>query len=162
MDRFAHCGACGARFAASAGWPRTCASCGLESYRNPLPVAVLLLPVDGGLLLIRRAIEPHIGKLALPGGYVNFGESWQEGAVRELKEETGFTADAAAVREFRVLSAPDGTLLVFGIAADATSASLPAFVPSNETSESVIIKAPMETAFPLHTRVVADYFRRGP
>lgn len=70
---------CGARLPAEADWLHRCPACGNTTYRNPLPVAVVLVPVeDGGLLLVRRAIEPRTGKLALPDGYVNFGETWQE------------------------------------------------------------------------------------
>ncbi|MBC8076948.1 MAG: NUDIX hydrolase, partial [Chloroflexales bacterium] len=63
----AHCSYCGAPFAAAAPWPRRCAACGNTSYLNPLPVAVVLVPVGGGVLLVRRAIPPQQGTLALPG-----------------------------------------------------------------------------------------------
>ncbi len=59
------------------------------SFLNPLPVAVMLVPAAGGLVVIRRGIEPAKGLLALPGGYINLGESWQQAAARELFEETG-------------------------------------------------------------------------
>jgi ADP-ribose pyrophosphatase YjhB (NUDIX family) len=41
------------------------------------------------VLLVRRNIEPQIGQLALPGGYMNLGETWQQAGARELFEETG-------------------------------------------------------------------------
>lgn len=96
MDRHAHCGPCGARFPEGLAFPRRCAACGHVTYVNPVPVAVLLLPVDDGLLVIRRAIEPRKGQLALPGGFIDLGESWQAAAARELREETGH--EAAALR----------------------------------------------------------------
>jgi len=37
-----------------------------------------LIPVHDGLLFVRRGIEPRKGKLALPGGFINLGETWQE------------------------------------------------------------------------------------
>lgn len=156
--RNSHCSYCGAAFADTAPWPRTCAACASVSYVNPLPVAVLLVPVDRGLLAVRRSIEPQQGQLALPGGYVNLGESWQEAAVRELWEETQVRIDPAEVRDFRVLSAPDGTLLVFGAAARRTAGDLPPFAPTDETTERVVVTGPTEMAFPLHTRVVSEFF----
>ncbi|MCC6996721.1 MAG: NUDIX domain-containing protein, partial [Deltaproteobacteria bacterium] len=109
-------------------------------------------------------IEPHIGKLALPGGYINLGESWQRAATREVEEETGLVVDTAGVRDFRVLSAPDGTVLVFGTAGalPANALDVAAFEPSHETSELCIVRAPQELAFPLHTQVLAEWFARKP
>ena len=157
MDRFAHCGGCGTRFTTSI-WPRTCAKCGLESYRNPIPVAVALIPVGAGLLVIRRSIPPQVGKLALPGGFVNYGESWQEGAAREVKEETGLVIDAVRIAEFRVVSAPDGNLIIFGTAPSIGDA-IPALVANEETSELSVITEPVELAFSLHTEAARDWFR---
>ncbi|MFI2188673.1 NUDIX domain-containing protein [Streptomyces sioyaensis] len=44
--------------------------------------------------MIRRALPPGRGRLALPWGYLKVGESWREAAVRELREETGLMASA--------------------------------------------------------------------
>jgi 8-oxo-dGTP pyrophosphatase MutT (NUDIX family) len=102
-----HCPACGAAFADGAGWPRACAHCTHVSYWNPLPVAVVVQPVDDGLLMIRRAIPP-VGKLALPGGFIDGAEPWQAAAARELREETNLVIDPATVRElpFFLCSSP--------------------------------------------------------
>ena len=157
-----HCSYCGAAFAAEQPWPRLCASCGNTTYVNPLPVAVVLLPVDDGLLLVRRAIPPHVGKLALPGGYINLGESWQAAGARELLEETGVAIDPAELRDFRALSAPDGTVLIFGLARPRASSELPAFVLSDEASECVIGRAGDEIAFELHRQAIEQFFGAGP
>jgi 8-oxo-dGTP pyrophosphatase MutT (NUDIX family) len=153
-----HCSYCGHPFVEDQPWPRQCLSCRQTSFLNPLPVSVVLLPVDEGLLVIRRGIEPHQGKLALPGGYINLGESWQEAGARELAEETGITIVPAQIREFRIRSAPDGTLLLFGLAPPLSAADLPPFVPTPETTEQLILTAPVELAFPLHTEVVKIFF----
>ena len=154
----AYCSFCGHPFAAHAPWPRICAHCDNVTYRNPLPVSVIIQPVDDGLLVARRAIEPAKGKLALPGGFVELPETWQEAAARELLEETGVSVDPAAVDVVDVYSAPDGTLLIFGLAPPLTAADLPPFPPGGESSERVILREPAELAFPYHTKVVAAYF----
>ncbi len=155
-----HCSYCGHAYAPGQPWPRTCARCGHVSYLNPVPVAVALVPVDGGLLAVRRGIEPGRGRLALPGGFINLGESWQAACAREVNEETGVTIDPAEVREFAVRSAPDGALLVFGLAAPLQRADLPPFKLDPETLECVILTEPAALAFPLHTAAVQDYFNR--
>lgn len=160
--RNSHCGFCGGRFAEAQPWPRTCHGCGATSYRNPVPVAVVLLPVDGGLLLIRRGIEPRRGQLALPGGFIEIPESWQQAAARELREEAQIEIDWQELREQRVLSAPDGTVLIFGLAQTRGPEVLASFQPTSETSECVIVRAAeaaqLELAFPLHTQVMREYF----
>lgn len=153
-----HCSYCGHRFAEGQAWPRTCAACGATSFVNPLPVSVVLVPVDGGLLAVRRGIEPRKGQVALPGGYINLGESWQEAGAREVWEETGVRIDPGEVEVFQVRSAPDGTVLIFGLARERRGTDLPPFVPTEETSERLVLTGPAEMAFPLHTEVVQAYF----
>jgi NADH pyrophosphatase NudC (nudix superfamily) len=158
--RNSHCSYCGTAFQEDQPWPRTCQNCGRTTYLNPTPVAVVLLPVGDGLLTVRRNIEPRKGMLALPGGFIMLGESWQEAGAREVLEETGLQVDSNSIEDFRVLSAPDGTLLVFGLAAPLASAELPAFVANEEATEWVVITEPQELAFSLHTQVVQEYFGR--
>ena len=157
----AHCSFCGERFPEGLSWPRTCRACGNTSYRNPLPVAVAVVRVaGGGILAVRRAIPPE--GLALPGGFIELGESWQEAAARELAEETGVRADPGAIAELRVLSAPDGTLLVFGAVPEIAREALAAFAPSPEVSGLEVLRAPSDdVVFPLHARVIAEVFGAG-
>ncbi len=66
-----------------------CLKCGNVHYDNP-KVVVGCVPVIGDrILMCRRDIEPRRGKWTLPAGYLENGETVQEGAVRETLEETG-------------------------------------------------------------------------
>jgi ADP-ribose pyrophosphatase YjhB (NUDIX family) len=157
-----HCSYCGAAFAPEASWPRTCATCGEISFRNPIPVAIVLLPVvdearRSGVVAVRRAIAPRFGHLALPGGYVDFGETWQEAGAREVYEEAGILIDAHTLRAVEVFSAPDGTLVIAGIAPPLAEDELPRFAPNSESSERVILLTPQPLAFPLHTELVTRF-----
>jgi ADP-ribose pyrophosphatase YjhB (NUDIX family) len=157
----AHCSYCGGAFEADQLWPRRCAACDNTSYLNPTPVAVVLLPVDNGLLMVRRSIPPYVGKLALPGGYINLGETWQEAGARELLEETGISIDPHELRELRVLSAPEGMILIFGLARPRSLAQLPPLQPTAEASECIVGSPAEEIAFELHRQVAAEFFSGG-
>ncbi|WP_392668860.1 NUDIX domain-containing protein [Streptomyces sp. LN785] len=160
-----HCGNCGTPYArpGSAGtWPRTCTACGDTAYRNPLPVAVALLPVTDrqgtALVVITRTIEPRRGGVALPGGFIDHTEDWRHAVVRELREETGIEADQEEVRLADALSSPDGHLLLFGLLPHRPAAGLPPSVPTDETEGYRLLRRPAELAFPLHTRAVRAWF----
>jgi len=58
-------------------------------FENPIPTAVTLVPIRGGILTIRRGIEPAKGRLGLPGGFIEKREQPYDGAKREVLEETG-------------------------------------------------------------------------
>jgi len=57
--------------------------------KNPIPVVDIIIEKDGRILLIHRAIYPFINKLVIPGGKVECGETVENAAIREAKEETG-------------------------------------------------------------------------
>lgn len=159
----AHCSYCGAPFGVDQPWPRTCERCQIVSFVNPLPVAVVVQPVDDGVLLIQRAIEPQLGKWALPGGYIDLGESWQVAAARELWEESGLITEPHRLRLMGVHSGYGGrTLIVAGQATPIHSSQLPLFAPLPEVSGRQIVTARelmhTDIAFPLHRQLIQEYF----
>ncbi len=156
-EKNSHCSYCGSRFPDSAPWPRRCHGCGNTSYLNPLPVVVVLLPVAGGLVVIRRNIEPSKGTLTLPGGYLDLGETWQDGAKRELHEETGIDITGGEIRLYDVQNGLDHTLVIFGLAEKQPGDALQPF-SSAETQEVVLIEEPIELGFSMHTDVVGRFF----
>lgn len=167
-DRF--CSFCGAEFAPPLAYPRTCASpsCGITVWANPIPVGVLLVPVrDGdrrGLLLLRRGIPPREGYLALPGGFLEEHETWQEGAARELREELGVIVSPASLRPAGFVStAPrPNRVLLFCESAEVARDTLPPFTANHETVERGIAWGPAGLdalmAFPLHLEAAQRWF----
>jgi ADP-ribose pyrophosphatase YjhB (NUDIX family) len=67
-----------------------CVECGFVFYIDPkIAVGTIIETSAGGLVLVRRAIEPGYGKWVFPGGYVDRGEPLTSAAVREAREECG-------------------------------------------------------------------------
>src|SRR5215208_2652985 len=75
---------------AEIAYPRSlsCPHCGYGAYYNPKPVAAAI-PVtpQGEIILLRRAFDPGKDRWTFPGGFVDLGESVEEAATRETREE---------------------------------------------------------------------------
>ena len=74
----------------------------MSQYRHPVPTVDIIIEVTGGIVLIERKNEPF--GWAIPGGFVDYGESLEAAAVREAKEETNL--DVNLIRQFHVYSDP--------------------------------------------------------
>jgi ADP-ribose pyrophosphatase YjhB (NUDIX family) len=66
-----------------------CTACHTVHYQNPLNVVGTIPTFEGRILLCRRNIEPRHGFWTLPAGFMELGESLEEGACRETREEAG-------------------------------------------------------------------------
>jgi 8-oxo-dGTP diphosphatase len=73
------------------------------SRRNPLPTVDIIIHVHEGIVLIERKNPPY--GWALPGGFIEYGESAEHAAQREAEEETGLMIEN--VRQFHTYSDPD-------------------------------------------------------
>ncbi len=134
-----------------------CPHCGAEIpvYRNPVPTVDIIIETGGGIVLIKRKNPPH--GWALPGGFVDYGESFEKAAVREAREETGL--DVRLVRQFHTYSDPDrdprqhtaSTVFI------ATAQGSPR--GADDAAEAAIFTR--DNLPPLvfdHARILADYF----
>ncbi len=157
LEKNSHCSYCGTIFPDTSSWPKRCHTCGNTTYLNPIPVAVILLPIADGIVVIRRNTEPQKGTLTLPGGYIDLGETWQEAARRELLEETGIDISGSAILLYNVMNGLDGTLVIFGLAEKQPLSSLRPFV-SAETQEVTLIDKPTTLGFAMHTDMLQQYF----
>jgi 8-oxo-dGTP diphosphatase len=84
----------------------TCPHCGgsVTTYRNPYPTVDIIIELgDRGIILVQRGKPPY--GWALPGGFVDYGESLEEAARREAGEETSLEVEL--VRQLGAYSAPD-------------------------------------------------------
>ena len=84
-----HCSRCGEHTVGiTASWGKRCSVCGSEHYPHIHPCAIILVKRGNELLLTRKAEWPA-GRYSLVAGFLDFGESLEECAIREVREETG-------------------------------------------------------------------------
>lgn len=74
-----------------------------KTFKNPIPTIDIIIEVKEGIVLIKRK-NPPFG-WALPGGFVDYGESLEKAAIREAREETSL--DVNLIRQFHTYSDPD-------------------------------------------------------
>ena len=131
-------------------------------YKNPKPTADVIIEMDKkdgrpGIVLIERKYEPP--GWAIPGGFVEYGESMEAAAVREAKEETSL--DVQLITQLHTYSSPDRdprkhtiTTVFIGRAEGTPSAQDDAKNIGLFSSEEI----PSPLAFD-HRQILEDYFR---
>ncbi len=138
----------------------TCPRCGtdVQVFRNPLPTVDVIIEVDGGIVLIRRRNPPH--GWALPGGFVDYGESLEAAAVREAREETSL--DVALTGQLGAYSDPARDPRQHTISVVFTARATGAPRGADDAAEARIFsreRLPEPLAFD-HARILADYLVR--
>jgi ADP-ribose pyrophosphatase len=105
VSPYQHCSRCGAGALISVSRREfVCSPCGYRHFITPVPAAVaLILDDEGRLLVTRRGHEPGFGKLGLPGGVIEPGETAEEAASRETLEEVGLAVPVGAFESFLTL-----------------------------------------------------------
>jgi len=138
------------------------------SYNNPVPVAVNVVTVqkkDGtiGLLGVERGIEPYIGGLAFPGGFVNQLESIEQAAAREFDEEVGIKSTPDDWRILLSRITPNNRVLVFcGYEETIAEDDVAKMVPNDEVKSFVILDPTSKLCFSLHQAVMDAAFDQIP
>ncbi len=128
----------------------------IQVYKNPVPTVDIIIEVADAIVLIRRKNPPH--GWALPGGFVDYGESYETAARREAEEETGIILND--LQQFRTYSDPDrdprqhtATTVFIARTEQRPAAGDDAAEAALFTEENL-----PELVFD-HGRIVADYFR---
>jgi ADP-ribose pyrophosphatase YjhB (NUDIX family) len=90
-----------------------CCECGFVFYQGPSLVAAAIFELDGGVVLVQRAIEPGYGKWTFPGGFVERGERAEAAAEREVLEESGIEIEVTNIVGFYTYEGRVSAIAVF-------------------------------------------------
>ena len=134
------CPRCGNQ--ATIKFPRslTCDSCGYGAFYNPKPVACAITAnADGHVILARRGFQPNRGKWSMPGGFVDLGESVEDAAIRETKEEIGLDIELTQLVGVYSRSTDRTVVVVYAARAEGTP---------NRTEEALEVQAFQPTTIP--------------
>jgi ADP-ribose pyrophosphatase YjhB (NUDIX family) len=137
-----------------------CPHCGkeVERYRNPFPTVDIIIEVEGGIVLIQRRNPPY--GWALPGGFVDYGESLETAAVREAKEETSL--DIELISQLGAYSDPKRDPRHHTISVVFQARAKGRACPADDAIDIDIFNRdnlPGDLAFD-HDRILSDYFEK--
>ncbi len=135
----------------------------MKKYKCPIPTVDIIIEIERengqeGIILIKRKNPPH--GWALAGGFVDYGESLEEAAVREAKEETSL--DIKLKSQFHTYSDPkrDPRKHTISTVYVATAQGRP---KAQDDAQDIGIFTEEEINFPLafdHQKILADYFKQ--
>ena len=137
-----------------------CPYCGkeVERYRNPFPTVDIIREMEGGIVIIRRKNPPY--GWALPGGFVDYGETLEMAAIREAKEETSL--DIELISQLGAYSDPKRDQrrhtisVVFRARAKGRAHAADDAIEIDTFNRNNL---PNDLAFD-HDRILSDYFRK--
>jgi ADP-ribose pyrophosphatase YjhB (NUDIX family) len=137
-----------------------CRVCGFVFYLDPKVAAgTIITDRDRRVALVRRTIDPGFGKWVYPGGYVDRGESAQQAAIREAREESGL--EVRLDRLLNVYSYPGRAVVSVVYLATVTGGTL---VAGDETSEARWFRPDeipwKDLAFPSTFDALREYLER--
>ncbi|MBU0731104.1 MAG: NUDIX hydrolase [Proteobacteria bacterium] len=123
--------------------------------KNPVPTVDVIIEINDGIVLIERKNPPH--GWALPGGFVDYGESLEQAAVREALEETGL--QVRLIKQFHTYSDPDRDARLHTISTVFIAEAEGVPKGADDAIQAKIFSE--ETLPPLvfdHKRILNDYF----
>ncbi|MDJ0780931.1 MAG: NUDIX hydrolase [Desulfosarcinaceae bacterium] len=125
--------------------------------RNPYLTVDILIEYQGGIVLIQRANPPH--GWALPGGFVDYGESLESAAVREAREETSL--HVTLVRQLHTYSSPERDPRHHTVSTVFVATATGDLAASDDAADAGVFTAdtlPAPLVFD-HAQIVNDYMR---
>lgn len=134
-----------------------CEVCEFVHWDNPKPVTATLVPMESGIVLVKRKYEPYVGDWCLPGGFMEAREEPEESAQREVFEETGLNVEIDRLVGAHSPGKGINVIILFYLAKPATGLMV-AGDDASEVGSFTKDTLPANVAFELHRRMIAQFF----
>ena len=161
MEQIHFCQRCGSRVAEQLHQDQmrpVCTSCGAVVFLDPKVVAGVIAAIDGRVVMVRRNMEPGIGRWTFPAGFVDRGEGVEEAAVREMEEESGLKVRSSGL--LGVYSKTGEAIVLIIYSGDVIGGTLAAGPEAQEADLFDPNDLP-PLAFERDTAIMADWMRRN-
>ena len=135
-----------------------CASCGAVVFLDPKLAVLVVASLDSRILMVRRDIDPMMGRWSFPSGYVDRGEAVEEAAIREVREETSVDVELDGL--LGVYSARGAPVVLVGYAATVVGGRAAAGDEAQEVGFFAADDLP-PLPFPHDDRIIEDWRRRA-
>jgi 8-oxo-dGTP diphosphatase len=129
-----------------------------SNHGNPIPTVDIIIELNGGIVLVKRKNPPE--GWALPGGFVDYGETLETAAIREAKEETDL--DIKLIRQVHTYSDPQRDRRHHTITTVFLAEARGTAIAGDDAEEVAIFRKdelPQKMAFD-HKEILKDYFAR--
>lgn len=136
---------------------QACPSCEFVHWDNPKPVTATLVPLSGGLVLVKRKFEPFVGHWCLPGGFMEASEHPEQSAAREVFEETGLEIEINRLLGATTPGRGINVLILFYLARQARG-EMKAGDDASDVAAFRKDELPENIAFELHRKMIRDFF----
>jgi 8-oxo-dGTP diphosphatase len=141
-----------------------CENCKVLLYENPIPsVAIVAVNHANQILLVRRSVEPGIGKWCLPGGFIEIGETPEQAIMRELKEEVGISLTKPSFLGVGShLNGYYGDVIIIGFSAYVVDQV--EIIPGDDVSEAAFFELDKRPGliFRVHEDFISTWLKKGP
>jgi ADP-ribose pyrophosphatase YjhB (NUDIX family) len=140
----------------------TCPSCRFVYYRNPVPAAGVVLTRESEVLMVKRRYAPRPGAWCLPSGFMEYGETPERCALRELREETGVRGRLTGLLGvYSGLDDPRVRAVLIVFTAKLAGGTLAAGDDAIDASWFPLGRLPRAIAFAAHRQALREYRERA-
>ncbi len=136
-----------------------CSTCDFVHWDNPKPVTATVIEIDGGIVLVKRNVEPFVDDWCLPGGFIEAAEHPAQAAEREVLEETGLVVEVTQLLEAGAPGRGINVVILF-YEARPVGGKMAAGDDASDVRSFREDELPKNIAFEQHRKIIRNWFAK--